>query len=447
MSAYTHRDVTQGNPAYHLLRLSWPILISQTLFALPNLYDAIWLGQLGREAQAAAGLTMSVRFTMISVLMALSLGCGAVVARYVGAKDQPKADLATAQGFLVMFLSAGILGLIGVVFARPLLKLAGADDTVLPLAVRYARIIFAGLVALELVPSLGFMINSAGSPEIMLHMTLLSTTMLVIAEPLLVRVLKMGIAGAGLATVGSNVAGMLLGVGVLMFGKAPVRLRLRDLRPDLPMMGRIWRITLPAILQRGTPNFAMSLLTRLVSMYGAPTLAAWVIFRRIFDFAMIPGMGLSRAAPVMVGQNLGAGKPERAVHSVRLIARAVGIITIVVLSALAFWAPYILALFSDDAETIAIGTRAVRILVIGYVGFGINYVFDAAQAGAGDTLSPMTINLISLWLVQVPLAYVLPQIDRLGLDGIWLALVLGWLVQLSMMWLRFRQGRWQLKQI
>ena len=445
MKPHYQRDITQGSLARNIWSLTWPSAISQMLFMFPGVYDAIWLGQLGHNAQAAAGLTVSVRITMISVLMALSIGSGAVVARYVGAKDQDKANLAALQAIILMVVASGGLGLIGIVFARPLLTLAGADGATLPLALRYARIIFAGLIAMEMVPSVGFMISAAGAPKVMLGMTLLSITTLLVAEPPLVSWL--GLEGAALALVGSNVVGMLWGLGHLVAGRAPVQLDRHNLRLDFPMMARILRITLPAILQRGAPNLAMSVLTRLVSSYGAPTLAAWVVARRISNFALTPSMGLSNTTPAMVGQNLGAAQPKRAARAVSLIARAATLVSGCTLGLLALFAPQVMALFSHDAQTISIGVQVIRTLSIGYLALTLNYVFDAAQAGAGDTLSPMVINLISLWLIQVPLAYLLSRLVGLEADGLWLALALGWIVQATLMGLRFRQGRWKLKRI
>ena len=213
------------------------------------------------------------------------------------------------------------------------------------------------------------------------------------------------------------------------------------------MMGRILRITLPAILQRGAPNLARTCLTRLVSAYGVPTLAAWVIVQRISNFALIPTMGLSRALPAMVGQNLGAARPDRAARSVSLTTRATALVGGGILGLLALLAPQALALFSRDVETIRIGTWAVRVLSAGYLGLALNYVFDAAQAGAGDTLSPMVINLISLWLIQVPLAYLLSRPVGLRANGIWFGLAVGWIAQAILMGWRFRQGHWKLKRI
>jgi putative MATE family efflux protein len=439
------RGILSGSLGRCIWRLGWPVLLSQALMMFPGLYDAVWLGQLGPEAQAAAGLAMSARYTMISVLMALSSGSGAVVARYVGARDQEGANLAAMQAILLMVAASGSLGAAGVLLARPLMVLVGADPEVLPLAVRYARVLFAGLIAMELVPSMGFMLNAAGAPEVLLAMTLWSGGTLLVAEPLLTRWL--GIDGAALALVGANAVGMLWGLGVVFSGRGPIRVDLRQLRIDLPMMGRILRVAGPAVIQRGTPNVANTLLTRIVSGYGAATLAAWIVVRRIFQFATIPSLGLARVTPALVGQNLGAGNPDRAQDAVRVVLRTALATGVGVLGLLAILAVPVLSVFSDDAATIASGARVVRILSVGYLAFSLSTVYDTAQAGAGDTMSPMVINVVSLWAVQVPLAYLLSRAPGVGAEGIWIALVLGYGLQLALMWFRFRQGRWREKVI
>ncbi len=434
-------DVTQGDLGGNVWHLAWPILLSQLVFMAPGLYDAVWLGRLGSGAQAAAGLATSVRITMISVLMALSGAGGAVVARYVGAQDQKNANLAVLQAVILMAVSSGGLGIVGLLFTEPLMRLAGADAEVLPLAVRYARILFAGLIAMEMVPSVGGMLNAAGAPGVGLAMRLWSTGTMLVAEPLLVRWL--GLEGAVLALVGSNAIGMFWGLGVLLAGRAPVHIDVHDLRLDLSMMGRILRIALPGIVQRGTPNLAMSLLMRLVSSYGATTLAAWVVARRIFSLAQIPSMGLARVAPAMVGQNLGAGQPGRAERAVGLIMRVAVGSTVLVLGGLVLLAPQVMALFSEDAASVFTGAQIIRALSLGYLAFAFNGVYDAAQAGAGDTVSPMVINLLALWIVQIPLAYLLSRTVGLGANGIWYALVIGWFAQAALMFWRYRQGRWK----
>jgi Na+-driven multidrug efflux pump len=191
----------------------------------------------------------------------------------------------------------------------------------------------------------------------------------------------------------------------------------------------------------------MSVLTRFVAWYGAPTLAAWIIVQRIYNAVLIPSYGVARTAPAMVGQNLGASQPARAGRSVSLIARAATVIGAAIIALLVFSAPQIMSWFSDDPETVAIGAGVIRALSLGYLALVVTTVYDAAQSGAGDTVSPMVINLIAVWLVQVPLAYALSRMAGLGAAGIWMAVNLGWIVQAALMGLRFRQGHWKMQRV
>jgi len=438
-------DLTQGRLRDNILRLSRPTLVSQLLFMVPSLYDAVWLGKLGAGAQAAAGLATSVRVTMISVLMGLSGASGAVVARYIGAKDQKNANLAALQSVILMLVASGSLGIIGVIFVEPLMRLGGADAGTLPLAVRYARILFGGLIAMEMVPSVGGMLSGIGAPDIWLGMTAWVMVVILIAEPLLVTWL--GLEGAVLALTGAHAIAMVWGLWRLVTGHAPVRIDLHDLRLDFPMMRRVLRIAAPTIIQRGTPNLAMTLLTRFISVYGAGALAAWTVVQRIFGFAQVPGMALSRISPAIVGQNLGAQQPERAERGVNLLMWITLIVTGVVLGVLVIFAPQIFALFSNDAEATAIGVQMLRVLALGYLANTLTLVLNGAQIGAGDTVAPMVINIVALWVIQIPLVYLFSQVLRLGVTSIWVALVIGWLVQLALLMHRQRQGTWKLKQI
>ncbi|MBN1316422.1 MAG: hypothetical protein JXA42_13185, partial [Anaerolineales bacterium] len=260
--------ITQGNLSKGIWRLSWPLVLSHTFFMLPGLYDAIWLGRVGPGAQAAAALTSSLQYTMISILMALGIGSGAVVSRYVGARDNENANLAVFQGILLMGVAAVLLGLIGVLFNRPLMLLIGADSETLPFAQRYSRIIFLGLIAIEMLPSIGSLINAAGDPEVMLRMTILNLLLLLALEPIMVK--QFGLEGAAIALVASKAAGSLYGLFLLIRGRKTIKIERRHIRLDIPMIRRIIRIAMPAVIQRGAPYLAMSVMVRFIAVYGAP---------------------------------------------------------------------------------------------------------------------------------------------------------------------------------
>jgi putative MATE family efflux protein len=415
------------------------------IFTVPTVYDALWLGRLGGAEQAAAGLVMAVRITMISPLMALSLAGGAVVSRCLGAEQARDSNLAASQALVLMVLSSTCIGLIGLAFTRPLMALAGADATIMPHAIAYGRIVFLGLVAIELVPSLGYMLIGAGAPRLMLMMSATTAAALIVSEPFLVR--ARGLEGAAISYVGSHAAGAVLGLVLLASGRVPVRVSLRALRPSPAAMWRILRIALPAVPQRGAQNLAVSAVTRMVAGYGAPTLAAWVVVQRAYRFALIPGFALARSVPGLVGQSLGSSQPRRATKAVTLISRAALLTNLIVFGLSAWFAPTLMSLLSTDPQTVPIATQLMRLLALGFVARATALVFQSAQTGAGDTVSPMVINLVALWAIQIPVAVGLSRATELGADGIWAAVVLSWGIQAAMMAWRYHQGRWRTQRV
>ncbi len=424
---------------------------SMLLFALPSLLDGVWLGKLSFNALAAAGLAMSLRIAMISPLMALSMTGGAVVARYVGAQDQENADKATLHVVILMVASSGALGIVGLLFKERLLYLMGARDAVLSLAVQYVRIIFIGLISMELVPSLGGVFNAAGNPKVPLKVNLIVASIILASEPFLVLGVGnfpgLGIVGASLTLVMANTIGTFYAFYVLLTGKAKVRINIHKLSLDRLMFWRIIKIALPALVHRGTPNLATIVLIRFISTYGAVSLAAYNVFRRVINLTMIPCTALARAAGTMVGQNLGALKPQRSERAAYIITgTSVAIASFLVLF-LALSARFIMGIFSADPEMIRIGATIIRIVGIGQIFFMANMAMEMGLVGAADTVSPMVINIIALWLIQLPLIYILSRGIGLGATGIWIALVISPLVQCIATTARFRQGRWKLKKI
>jgi len=445
------RDYTSGSLMVNIWNLSWPIVISVALSSLPNLLDGVWIGRLGAQALAAVGIGMALRITMISPLMALSTASGAVIARYVGAKDQERANRAILQAVILFALTAGTIGLIGLAFLRPLASLVGAAGEVLPLTIRYVRIIFIGLIAMEMVPSIGFSLVAAGSPELSLRVNMLVSVVTLISEPLLVLGIgpfpEWGIAGAAAALVLANSFGTLYALYLLLTRRASIWIDVHRLAVDWPMIKRIIRIALPAVIQKGTPNLAQTILIRLISLYGTAPLAAYNVLMRIFSFATLPAMGVGRAAGALVGQNLGARKPQRAERGVLSIGAIVLVLSILLVGFSTILGHRILDIFTGEAEVIAQGIHAMSLLGLSSTLFAVSLAFEYSLSGAGDTLSPMIIHSIYLWLIQLPLVYILSRALGWGTEGIWWAIVLSRACLVVMMTLRFRQGHWKLEEI
>ena len=439
-------DITHGRLRDNIWQLSWPLMISQGLSFFPGLYDAYWLGRLGPYALGAATLAISLRITLISVLMALSGASAAVISRFVGARDHELANRAATQSVILFVVASGGLSILGLVFIESLVTLAGASGDLLAPTIAYGRVIFAGLIAMEMVPSMGNMLSSSGNPQLSLQMNLLTLFSFLVLEPLLIG-LGWGVTGAALALVLANTAGMFYGLYLLSSGRAAVRIAWRYARPDWRMMKRILRIALPGVVQRGIPNLANTILMRFMAGYGAAPLAAFSLFGRQTGLLLIPAGGLSGAAPAMVGQNLGAKQPTRAARAVNLIASAAVLSASLLLGLLAIFAEPVMALFTQDPATITAGVHAIRVLALYRVLMTLGVVMDGGLTGAGDTVSPMVVNFIALWIVQLPVVWLLSTYLGWGVNGIWWGLVIGMGVQALLMTLRFRQGRWQHQRI
>ena len=435
----------------NIWHLGFPMTIGSLLFALPMTFDMFWMGKLGAAALASAGITQTLRFAMISPIMGLSVGGGAVIARYVGARDQARANLAMFQSLVLFSLMVGGTGLAAFIFARPLLRLLGAEEEILPLALSYARIIFAGLPAMEMLPTVGFLLNASGSPERSLQANIIAATSAILLEPFLVFGLgpfpQLEIRGGAMALVLGSALGSGYHIFVLLTGRARVRLDLNSLRLHGQIMKRIILITLPAGVQRGTFNIANAVLIRIVSAYGTTAVAAYSVVMRILGLIQMPCFGFGRASAAMVGQNLGAAKPWRAERSTWLIAAlTMGFIGLSV-GILSFMAEQAVSAFNAEAGVVSVGVRMIRIVAIGQVFLGLSMVMESSLGGSGDTTSPMVINTIALWLIQLPLAYSFSRIAGWGTNGIWLAMTAGYMVAAVVMTLRFRQGKWKFKQI
>jgi putative MATE family efflux protein len=451
MTDRKQRDYTSGSLARNVWDLGVPTAASSLLFGLPNLAESYWLGRLGSAALGAASMGMALRLVFISLIMGLSTGGMALVSRHVGAREQAVADRATQQTELLILIASAVLGAIGYAFALPLLQLMGAEGEMLTKGVLYARVIFVGLWAMELIPSMSSLLRSAGSAEWVFRINLLTTGTLLLLQPLLILgwgpLPPLGVRGAAWAFVLGNTAGVVLQQYVFLTGRARVRIRLQGIGLDRHMIGRILRVALPTTAERFMPNLAHTIMLGLVAAWGTTVLAGYNVTSRVFGLTRMVSMGLGGVAPTLVGQNLGAQKPERAERSAWVVAGVATGLVVLALIPLAILTPQAIALFTTEPEVIAVGTRCLRIMATGQAFLTLALVISMALRGAGDTLSTMWISTGTLWLVQIPLAYGLPRMTSWGATGLWVALTITPLVTAAAVCLRFRQGKWKLKQV
>jgi putative MATE family efflux protein len=445
------RDLTSGSLTRDIWYLALPMMLETGIQNLSQLLDTYWVGQLGSAALAAVTISITVRWVLNSLANGLGIGGMAVVARRIGARDQRAAEHATTQTILLGLFVALILGGLGQLIAPPLLRLLGADAQVLPLGLAYLRVTFGGMFAFILVFVINAMFRGAGEARTAMAVLWLSTGVTVVLEPALVfgwgPLPALGVAGSAWAFVSGFGSGLLLQLVVLLRGRARIAINLRDLRPDLPLMGRIIRIALPSTVQMTLRSSSRLLIVGLVGFYGTFATAGYGVANRMLLIALIPVFGLGNAAGTLVGQNLGALKPERAERSAWQVSAFAGAYMAGMAALLLAFAEPLITLFDPTPEVVAVGTQCVRIVAPSMIVSGVGVILARGFDGAGNTVPAMVINLLSLWGLEAPLAFLLSRWVGLETTGVWWGRAVSNLANGLLFALWFLRGRWKDREV
>lgn len=443
------RELTSGNVPRQMLSLAIPSSAEIFIHSIVRLLDTYWMGRVGSMAIPVVAMGTTLRLVLISPMMGLSMGGMAVVARYVGARDQEMADNAVMQCLLLIMLFTVPITIIGYQGFSLFLRWMGATGEVMEGALAYLRTLFLGLFFLECLPTMSGIIRGAGRPEYTLRINVLNVVVLGISLPILALgwgpAPALGVRGAALGSLLGAMAGCSAVFYVLLTGHAGVRLRLRHLRPDLRMMWRILRISIPNSMERFSPNLGAAGFMALVSALGPQVLTAYSIFHQLWGFFQAITMGAGNAAATMMGQNLGAGKPERSQRAAYVGATGAAALSLFLYSLVALAATPIVGLFDSDPAVIALTAVALGFAVPSVTGRGWGQVLGRALGGAGDAVSPMLASIVALWAVQIPACWLLSR--HIGPSGIWISIILGDLTHAVAVTARFRQGRWKLRSI
>jgi putative MATE family efflux protein len=443
----SRRDYTIGSLRKNIWLLAVPMVLEMGLVSLFRVADMFWVGKLGPEALAAITIGENVRWALSGLAMGQGIGGLAVVARRIGEKDERAANHATLQAVLLALTFATLIGVVGFVFAEEILLLMGTEPEVMPQALIFLQVTFAGLTGFIMVPIVSSLLRGAGEARLSFIVRLVCYGFGLLVEPFLVfgwgPLPHLGVVGAALALVGSQWLGFLLQLAILVSGRARIRIDLRHLRVDPPLMSHIFRIALPSTLQMTLRSFSRATLLGVVALYGTFAVAAYGVASRVFMTAFVPGFGLGNAAAALVGQNLGAGKPNRAERSAWITASYNLTFMLVCAVVIVVYAESIVAAFNDTPAVVALGAQALRIFAIGYVFSSVGVVMARAFDGAGNTVPAMVINLVTLWGIQIPLAWLLSQALGWGTIGLWAGISVANVANGCTFAIWFRRGRWK----
>jgi putative MATE family efflux protein len=454
----TESSITEGSLTRPLFTLAWPIVVTQLLQVAYNIADTIWLGRTAEPAAAVGALSLAfpLIFLLLSVGGGFTVAGSTLVAQYTGAGGEESAGKAAGQTLAFVTLLAVVLGALGYVATEPLLALLPADAetaaAVIPLAADYMRVFFLGTPFL-----FGFFVFSAlmrgyGNTRTPMRVMFITVVLNVVLDPFFIFGWSvfpaMGVEGAAVATLVSRVVATAIGMYVLFEMHVGPDIRPEHLNLELDWVKKIVNIGAPSALEQSTSALAMITLTAMVVTFAPPVVAAYGLGNRLISLVFLPAMGLGRATNTMVGQNLGAKKPERAERAVKLAAGVgAGVMFGVALVALAFAQPivsvFIESTTADAAQTVTEAVQYLRIRTVEFAFIGVLQVLLGAYRGAGNTKTALAFSLTALWLGRVPTVYYLAFVVGLGSTGIWIGMALGNVVGAIAAAAWFTRGTWK----
>ena len=447
----SHQDYTKGNLNRAILLLAIPMVLEMVLESLFAVVDVLWVGRLGANAVATVGLTESLLALVFSIGCGLALSTTAMVARRIGEKDPHDAAIAGAQAIFLGLLISLAIGIPSFIYAPQLLRLMGAPPEVIATGTGYARIALGGCGAIVMLFLNNAIFRGAGDAAIAMRLLWVSNILNLILDPCLIFGLgpfpRLGVTGAALATFTGRSLGVLYQFYRLMKGTDRVRIPPRLLRLNPRVMWRLIRVSLTGILQFAIANTSWIAMVRIVSVFGAAALAGYTIAIRVVIFIILPSWGLSNAAATLVGQNLGAGHPERAEQAVwrtglynMLFLGLIGVVFI-------FTATPLVRLFTHDPAVVPLAASALRILSYGNIAYAYGMVMLQAFNGAGDTVTPTIVNFFGFWILEIPLAVWLALHQGLHSTGVFLSIVIAQAAVAATGMLLFRRGKWKRQMI
>jgi putative MATE family efflux protein len=449
--AGSRRDLTAETIGRAILLLAVPMVLEMVMESIFAVADIFWVSKLGADAVAVAVLTESMLTIVYTMAMGLAMGTAAVVARRTGAKDPDGAARAAVQAIVIGLGAAAIVGVIGALAGPRLLVAMGASPSTVAIGAQYPRIMLGGSVTVLLLFVINAAFRGAGDAAITMRTLWLANGINIVLGPLLIfgwgPFPCLGVSGAAVATTIGRGIGVLFQMRALARGRGRLAVKRTHLRIDRQTLRTILRLSRSGMFQTFIGMASWIFLVRIVSRFGSNALAGYGIAFRVVMFALLPSWGLGNAAATLVGQNLGAGRPERAEQAVWRAAFYNFVFLGGVGLALVIFSPGVVRLFSADAEVVANGARCLRIVSMGFLFYAYGMVVTQAFNGAGDTRTPTWINLICFWVWEIPAAYVLSGPLGLGPTGVFVAITAAFSLVAVLGVALFRRGRWKSVQV
>ena len=448
--AGSQRDFTQGSIVAAIFILAVPMIIEMSMESVFAIVDIFFVAKLGADAVAIVGLTESVLALIYAVGIGLSVGATATVARRIGEKDPDGAARAAAHVIYLGLIVSAIMSVIGIVGAPYILILLGAEPEVVTEGTLFMQIMLGGNAVIVFLFLLNAIFRGAGDAAIAMRVLIFANALNIILAPCFIFGVgpfpELGVTGAAVGTTIGRGAGVAYAAWSLFFRKGGrISVRPQHWKLDTSLLWSLVKLSATAVLQFLIATASWSGLIRVVAGFGSVAIAGYVIGLRVIVFVLLPCAGLANAAATLVGQNLGAGKPERAERSVWIAAfinaAFLGLVGLIFI----FYSDPVVGIFTTEPDVLAYGRDALHIVAYGFVFYAFGMVLESSFNGAGDTLTPTYLNLVVFWLFEIPLAYLLAYHFEMGPRGVFWAITIAFSVLAVAAGFLFKLGKWKTK--
>lgn len=447
----TEQDLTSGKLPRNILLLAVPMVLEMSMESVFAVCDVFFVGRISADAVTTVGLTESMLTIVYAIAIGLAMATAATVARRFGERRPDEAGRVVGQALILGLLVSVVVAVAGALLAPYLLRVMGASDEVVAIGTPYTRVMLATNAVIMFLFLNNAAFRGAGDASIAMRSLWLANGLNLVLDPCLIFGLgpfpEMGLTGAAVATSVGRGCGVLFQFGCLLWGGGRLRLHLGQLRFAAEVMWRLLKVSANGILQFLVATASWVGLVRITASFGDAAVAGYTIAIRIVLFALLPSWGLSNAAATLVGQNLGARQPERAERAVWLTGLYNMVFLGLVSAFFLLFADELVAVFTSEEAVVEVAESGLRIISLGFVFYAWNMVLVQALNGAGDTASPIWINLLCFWLCQIPLALWLSRGRGLGPSGVFAAVAISYSISAVVAWWVFRRGRWKLREV
>lgn len=445
--AGTEADYTKISIRKAIFLLSVPMILELVLESVFAVVDIFFVGKLGPSAIATVGLTETYLFILYSIGMGLATAVTAIIARRVGEGDKDHAGVSAVQSILVAFFVSTPFALLGLFYSYELLAFMGADEWTLTVGIRYAQWMIGGNIVIFLLFILNAVFRGAGDAAIAMRILWISNGLNIILDPLLIfgygPIPAMGIEGAAIATNIGRGTGVLFQIWILVGGGKHIKVLREQWKVEWDIIKTILKTSIGGIGQMLVAMGSWIFIMRIIAEFGSTAIAGTTIAFRIMMFTLMPAWGMSNAAATLVGQNLGAGEPDRAERSVWIVGFWNMGFLVFVSFFYFFFSEYLIGIFSEDKAVIEVGGSWLKIVSYSYFVYAWWMVATQAFNGSGDTMTPTKINIVFFWLFQIPLSFLLGKYWGFGHEGVfWAIMISETSVGLFTLWL-FTRGSWK----